>query len=315
MEVLLANPRGFCAGVVRAVEIVEQVLELYGPPVYVLHQIVHNQEVVRGLEEEGVVFTEDLDAVPPGSVTIFSAHGVGQTVLEAARARGLNTIDATCPLVTKVHLQARKYSREGREVILIGHRNHVEVRGTLGQLEGPGHVVATPEEVADLQIADPERVAYVTQTTLSLDDTREVLAALEQRFPGIQGPDLSGICYATQNRQNAVRELAGEAGLLLVVGARNSSNCTRLREVGERHGMESHLVETPEDIRPVWLRDAARVGVTSGASTPEVLVSRVLERLRQLGADHVRELEGERETTTFRVPIAEIRDARSPIRK
>ncbi|MFA9461103.1 4-hydroxy-3-methylbut-2-enyl diphosphate reductase [Thiohalorhabdus methylotrophus] len=315
MEVLLANPRGFCAGVVRAVEIVEQALELYGPPVYVLHQIVHNPKVVRDLEQRGVVFMEDLDTIPTGALTIFSAHGVGRRVARAARERGLDTVDATCPLVSKVHLQARKYSREGRELILIGHRRHVEVQGTLGQLEGPARVVATPEEVDALEVAAPDRLAYVTQTTLSLDDTREVVAALKRRFPTIRGPDLSGICYATQNRQNAVRQLAGEVDLLLVVGARNSSNCTRLREVGERHGLAAHLVESPAEVRPPWLRGAERIGVTSGASTPEVLVDRVLHRLRGLGAARVRELAGEPETTSFRIPIAEIREAHSPARK
>ncbi len=309
MEIVLAKPRGFCAGVVRAVEIVEQALELYGPPIYVLHQIVHNQEVIRDLEDRGVVFTEDLEAIPRGALTIFSAHGVGQEVVSRAEALGLQAIDATCPLVTKVHLQAQKHSQQGREVIIIGHRDHVEVRGTLGRLPGPARVVGTEEEARSLDVADPARLGYVTQTTLSVDDTRDVVATLKHRFPAIRGPELSGICYATQNRQNAVHEIAREADLLLVVGSRSSSNCARLREVGERHGLAAHLVEDASDIQPAWLRGCRRVGVTSGASTPEVLVHRALDRLRDMGADSVREMEGETETTTFRVPLTEIRSA------
>jgi 4-hydroxy-3-methylbut-2-enyl diphosphate reductase len=315
MEVVLAKPRGFCAGVVRAVEIVEQALDLYGPPIYVLHQIVHNQEVIRDLEARGVIFTEDLESIPAGSLTIFSAHGVSQDVVETAEELGLKAINATCPLVTKVHFQAQKHSRQGREIIIIGHRDHVEVRGTLGQLEGPAQVVATAEEAENLEVADPERLAYVTQTTLSLDDTREVVTTLKRRFPAIQGPELSGICYATQNRQNAVGDLAGEADLLLVVGSRSSSNCARLREVGERHGLPAYLVEDADDIQESWLQGSGRIGLTSGASTPEVLVNRVLDRLRNLGADSVREMEGETETTTFRVPLAEIQSAQPHTRE
>lgn len=309
MDIVIAKPRGFCAGVVRAVEIVEQALDLYGPPIYVLHQIVHNQEVIRDLEARGVVFTEDLSAIPKGNLTIFSAHGVGRDVEQEAHDLGLQPIDATCPLVTKVHHQAQKHSRQGREVIIIGHREHVEVRGTLGRLEGPAQVIATEAEARNLAVTDPDRLAYVTQTTLSLDDTRDVVATLKERFPNIEGPELSGICYATQNRQNAVHELARDSDLLLVVGSRNSSNCARLREVGERYGLPAYLVEDAGDIRAGWLQGHQRVAVTSGASTPEVLVNRVLDRLRALGADSVEEMPGETETTTFRIPLAEIQSA------
>ncbi len=304
MEVILSNPRGFCAGVVRAIEIVERALTIYGAPVYVLHEIVHNRHVVDELRSKGAVFIEDLDHVPSGAVTIFSAHGVAKATVERAVSRGLRIIDATCPLVTKVHLQAQKYQRDGLEVVIIGHAGHVEVEGTRGQLHGPVHVLGTVAEVEALHVQDPERVAYVTQTTLSLDDTRDVLDALKRRFPRIRGPGLDDICYATQNRQNAVREMAKSVKLLLVVGARNSSNSNRLREVGEQAGVTSHLIESASDLNPQWVRPGLRVGVTAGASAPELLVQQVVERLKTLGCDEVVELDGEREGTVFALPEA-----------
>lgn len=302
MKVTLAQPRGFCAGVDRAIEIVERALELYGTPVYVLHEIVHNRFVVDDLSARGVVFVDELSEVPRGAVTIYSAHGVSDSVVATGRERGLRVIDATCPLVTKVHLQAQAYEREGREVILIGHPGHPEVEGTRGRIRGRVHVLSTVEEVRALQVGDPQRLSYVTQTTLSVDDTREVIDALVARFPSIRGPALKDICYATQNRQNAVREMSEEIDLLLVVGSQNSSNSNRLRELGERKGVQSHLIDGARDIDPAWFQAGLRVGVTAGASAPESLVQQVLARLRELGVDEVHEMEGERETTTFRLP-------------
>lgn len=302
MEVVLAQPRGFCAGVVRAIDIVELALDIYGPPVYVFHEIVHNPYVVEDLQTRGAVFVEDLSFVPPGSVTIFSAHGVSTAIVKQARQMQLQIIDATCPLVTKVHLQAQRYSRRGHEIIIIGHLGHEEVEGTMGSVEGRVQVVSTISDVAALTVEDPECLAYVTQTTLSIDDTREVIDALKQRFPHIQGPELDDICYATQNRQNAVRQLASDVDLLLVVGARNSSNSVRLREVGKQHGLPSYLIQDESEIDRAWLQGIGRVGVTAGASAPEVLVQGVLERLRSFGVNVTRELDGARETTTFRLP-------------
>ncbi|EAR22400.1 4-hydroxy-3-methylbut-2-enyl diphosphate reductase [Nitrococcus mobilis] len=302
MDVILAQPRGFCAGVVRAVEIVESALALHGAPVYVLHEIVHNQHVVRDLSERGAIFVESVEEVPAQSVIIFSAHGVANAVAQRARGRGLRVIDATCPLVTKVHRQAQRYRDAGRELIIIGHGGHPEVQGTRGRVDGPVHVIATLEDVDALQVQDPQALAYVTQTTLSLDDTHEVVTALKARFPKIQGPGLNDICYATQNRQNAVRELTAQVDVLLVVGARNSSNSNRLREVGEQMGVRSYLVQTEDDLEPEWFSACTRVGITAGASAPEVLVQRVLERLRALGADAVAELDGVKEATRFRLP-------------
>ena len=302
MEVTLAQPRGFCAGVDRAIEIVERALALYGAPVYVLHEIVHNRYVVDDLSARGVVFVDDLEEIPPGAVTIYSAHGVSDAVVTRGAERGLRVIDATCPLVTKVHLQAQAYERGGREVILIGHPGHPEVEGTRGRIRGPVHVLSTVEEVEALAVRDPEHLAYVTQTTLSVDDTRDVIAALLRRFPSIQGPALKDICYATQNRQNAVRTMSEAIDLLLVVGSKNSSNSNRLRELGERKGVPSYLIDGAHDIDPAWFHPGVRIGVTAGASAPESLVQQVLERLRALGVSSVREMEGERETTTFRLP-------------
>ena len=301
MQVILAQPRGFCAGVVRAIEIVERGLQIYGTPVYVLHEIVHNRHVVENLKNQGALFIETLDEVQPGAVTIFSAHGVSTAVVELAKERNLKVIDATCPLVTKVHLQAQQYGRQGYEIIIIGHRGHPEVEGTRGRVEGLVHVVSSVAEVVTLDVKDPDKLAYVTQTTLSIDDTREVIDALKRRFT-IHGPELSDICYATQSRQNAVRQLAKDIDLLLVVGARNSSNSNRLREVGERSGLQSRLIEDADDLDRAWFSKQTRVGITAGTSAPETKVQEVLERLRAYGASEVCEMEGERETVHFHLP-------------
>ncbi|MEO5573792.1 MAG: 4-hydroxy-3-methylbut-2-enyl diphosphate reductase [Gammaproteobacteria bacterium] len=304
MEAVLAQPRGFCAGVVRAIEIVELALEIYGEPVYVFHEIVHNKHVVEDLQTRGAVFVESLDAVPAGAVTIFSAHGVSNAVVNQAERLDLQIIDATCPLVTKVHLQAQRYSRRGHAIIIIGHLGHEEVEGTMGSVDGHVYVVSTVADVAALEVANPGLLAYVTQTTLSIDDTREVIAALKQRFPLIQGPELDDICYATQNRQNAVRQLAEEVNLLLVVGAHNSSNSIRLREVGKQYGLPSYLIQDETEIDPSWFTGVEKVGVTAGASAPEILVQGVLNRLRDFGVTATRQLDGARETTTFRLPVS-----------
>lgn len=303
MEIMLAQPRGFCAGVVRAIEIVERALDVYGPPVYVLHEIVHNQHVVEDLRSRGTIFVKMLAQVPKGAVTIFSAHGVAAAMVDEAAARGLQVIDATCPLVTKVHLQAQRYSAQGLEVIIIGHPGHPEIEGTRGRImAGRVHVVSDAEEARRIQVADPERLAYVTQTTLSIDDTRDVIEALRERFPLIRGPELDGICYATQNRQNAVRRMAAEVDLLLVVGARNSSNSNRLREVGERPGASAYLVQDAAELDPSWFKPGMRVGITAGASTPEVLVQGVLDALHRYGIARVVEMSAEPENITFRLP-------------
>ena len=303
MDVRLANPRGFCAGVDRAIEVVEKALEVHGAPVYVLHEIVHNRYVVEDLASRGVVFVDDLDEVPAGSVTIFSAHGVSDEVVRSAERRDLRVIDATCPLVTKVHLQAQSYHLKGNHVILIGHPGHPEVEGTRGRIDGTVTVLSTVEEVDALEVADPTRLAYVTQTTLSIDDTREVIDALVRRFPAIKGPNLRDICYATQNRQNAVRRLAEEGiDVLIVIGSKNSSNSNRLAELGARKGVASHLIDDASEIRPEWLAPHARVGVTAGASAPESLVREVVQRLKELGAGSVEEMPGEVEAVEFQLP-------------
>jgi 4-hydroxy-3-methylbut-2-enyl diphosphate reductase len=303
LEVLLASPRGFCAGVDRAIEIVERALDLYGAPVYVLHEIVHNRHVLDALSARGVRFVDSLEEVPAGSVTIFSAHGVSDDVVAAGKRRGLRVIDATCPLVTKVHMQAQRYEREGREIVLIGHPGHPEVEGTRGRLQARVHVLSTVEQVETLEVGDPERLAYVTQTTLSVDDTSDVIAALQRRFPSIRGPALADICYATQNRQNAVKGLTDEIDVLIVVGSANSSNSNRLRELGERKGVPSHLVDSERDLDPAWFRPGTTVGLTAGASAPESLVQLVLARLRQLGATRVREVPGQPESVEFSLPV------------
>jgi len=303
MEVRLANPRGFCAGVDRAITIVERALEIHGAPVFVLHEIVHNTHVVSDLSRRGVKFVDSLEEVPSGSVTIFSAHGVSDEVVNTAKLRGLRVIDATCPLVTKVHVQAQQYRRKGNHVILIGHPGHPEVEGTRGRIEGPVTVLSTVEEVEALVVENPEALAYVTQTTLSIDDTREVIDALVRRFPAIKGPELKDICYATQNRQNAVKQLAEERiDVLLVIGSKNSSNSNRLAELGTRKGVQSHLIDDAREIQPAWLVGARRIGVTAGASAPEGLVQEVIERLRTLGVDSVQEMPGEDEGVEFKLP-------------
>lgn len=314
MEILLANPRGFCAGVDRAIEIVDRVLELYGAPVYVRHEVVHNRFVVEGLRARGAIFIDDLRQVPLGATLIFSAHGVSQQVRAEAESRQLRLFDATCPLVTKVHLEVARYCREGFEVILIGHRGHPEVEGTLGQGGETGrlYLVERADDVSQLQVQDPERLAYVTQTTLSLDDTATILAALRARFPLIQGPRKSDICYATQNRQDAIKELARRCDLILVVGSPNSSNSNRLREIAARQGTPAYLIDGPEDIQSDWLNGVGRIGITAGASAPEVLVKRVITRLMSLGADRVEEQTGVREQVVFALPKELVRLGRTP---
>ncbi len=308
-QVLLAQPRGFCAGVVRAIEIVERALELHGAPVYVYHEIVHNGHVVDRLRERGAVFVDTLDQVPARAVTVFSAHGVSLAVERQARARGLDVIDATCPLVSKVHLQAQRYARAGHTLIVIGHPGHEEVEGTMGRIDTPVFLVSDLADVRRLTLAPDTPLAYVTQTTLSLDDTRDIIAGLRQRFPAIVGPDTDDICYATQNRQTAVRELASQVELVLVVGARNSSNSMRLREVAAQQGVPAYLVQDESGIDPAWLAGVQRIGVSAGASTPEVLVQRVAQRLRALGASDVRQAPGLEEGIVFRLPVALLRRA------
>lgn len=303
MRAHLANPRGFCAGVDRAIEIVEKALELYGAPVYVLHEIVHNRHVLEDLRSRGVHFVDKLDAIPSGAVTIFSAHGVSDEVERIGRQRALRVIDATCPLVTKVHNQARVYGDSDHELILIGHEGHPEVEGTQGRFPGKVHIVSTPEGVSELAVANPGRLAYVTQTTLSVDDTRDVIKALNERFPLIQGPDIADICYATQNRQDAVREIADTVDVLIVVGSSNSSNSNRLQELGKRAGVPSYLVDDPDQIDPTWLDEAKNIGVTAGASAPEVLVQLILDRLRELGVNSTQELPGKDESLVFKLPV------------
>ncbi|MEF8793614.1 4-hydroxy-3-methylbut-2-enyl diphosphate reductase [Thiohalorhabdus sp.] len=304
MEILLANPRGFCAGVDRAIEIVERSLESFGAPIYVRHEVVHNRQVVEELRDKGAVFVEEVDEIPEGATAIFSAHGVSQAVREKAKNRGLQVFDATCPLVTKVHIEVVRHHKEGREVVLIGHANHPEVEGTMGQVDGGIHLLATAEEVWNLEVADPERLAYVTQTTLSVDDTAEVVRALKERFPAIAGPKGDDICYATQNRQDAVKDLADQADVVLVVGAPNSSNSNRLVEVARRLGVEGHLVQGADDLDPAWLEGCSKIGVTAGASAPEMLVQGVIERLKAEGAGPVRDLDGPEEGVNFGIPVA-----------
>jgi len=302
MKIILAQPRGFCAGVVRAIDIVERALEKYGAPVYVRHEIVHNRHVVESLKAKGARFVEELDEVPSGAVTIFSAHGVSRKVENEAQLRSLPTIDATCPLVTKVHNQGRRYVAQGRILVFIGHAGHPEVEGTLGQIDGELHLVQNEEDVDKLRIAPDAPIAYVTQTTLSVDDTRGVIAALHRRFADVQGPDIRDICYATQNRQTAVRELSRIADVIIVVGARNSSNSNRLREIGEEAGLPSYLVADGSEIDPEWVRDASVVGVTAGASAPEILVEDVVQTLMGIAPSELSVLDGPRETVSFRLP-------------
>jgi 4-hydroxy-3-methylbut-2-enyl diphosphate reductase len=306
-QILLANPRGFCAGVDRAIEIVEQALEQLGAPIYVRHEVVHNRFVVERLRQRGAIFVDELDAVPDGNTVIFSAHGVSQSVRQEAEKRALRVFDATCPLVTKVHLEVARRCRDGYEVILIGHRGHPEVEGTMGQCIGSQdnshiHLVVTKEDVEKLEIDSPKNIAYVTQTTLSIDDTDEVIETLRHRFPNITGPKKKDICYATQNRQDAVKDLAGQCDLVLVVGSPNSSNSNRLREISIKLGTTAYLIDGAEDIKPEWLLGAEKVGVTAGASAPEVLVKNVIDHLKEKGADYVTENSGKREEVVFSLP-------------
>ena len=302
MEVLLANPRGFCAGVERAIDIVERALALYGPPIYVRHEVVHNRFVVDDLRAKGAVFVEEIDDVPEGATVIFSAHGVAKSVREEARARGLRVFDATCPLVTKVHIEVQRQCAAGRDIVMIGHRGHPEVVGTMGQAAEGMHLVETPGDVALLEPRNPEMLAYVTQTTLSVDDAAAVVAALKARFPAIQGPKKDDICYATQNRQDAVRFMAPRCDVVLVVGSPNSSNSNRLREVAAHRDVPAYLVDSADDIDPAWISGKGRVGVTAGASAPEVLVHQVIDRLTALGASQVSQLSGASENVTFPLP-------------
>lgn len=302
LEILLAQPRGFCAGVVRAIEIVERAIERHGAPVYVRHEIVHNKHVVDGLKAKGAVFVEELSEVPPRAVCVFSAHGVARSVEEEAEARNLPVLDATCPLVTKVHNQGKRYMAMGRAVVLIGHAGHPEVDGTMGQVPGRVHLVQSVGDVSALDLRPDEPVAYITQTTLSVDDTRDIIAALEQRFSDIEGPDTRDICYATQNRQSAVRDLSKLVDVILVVGATNSSNSNRLREIGTEVGIASYLIADGSELNPDWLKGARTVGITAGASAPEVLVDDVIETLRRIGPVAVSVLPGREETIEFKLP-------------
>ena len=308
LRVVLAQPRGFCAGVERAIEIVERALKKYGPPIYVRHEIVHNRHVVEDLRTRGAVFVDELDEVPPGARTVFSAHGVAKSVEEAAVARGLPVIDATCPLVAKVHNEGRRYARQGREIVLIGHAGHAEVAGTIGQVPAKVYLVQTADDVAELVVADPDKLAYITQTTLSVDDTRGIIAALKDRFPTIVGPDVRDIYYATQNRQQAVRDLAHAVDVILVVGSRNSSNSNRLREIGEELGKPSFLIDDADALRAEWFADVASVGVTAGASAPETLVLGVIEGLKRFGEIEITIQDGVEEDVRFRFP-PELADA------
>lgn len=301
-EILLAQPRGFCAGVDRAIEIVERALLQFGAPVYVRHEIVHNAYVVEDLRSKGAIFIEELDDVPAGNIVIFSAHGVSRAVRDAATARGLTVFDATCPLVTKVHMEVAKMRREGREIVMIGHQGHPEVEGTMGQAEGGMHLVETVTDVDALTVQRPDMLAYVSQTTLSVDDTAEIIAALRSRFPLIVEPKKGDICYATTNRQEAVKFMAPQVDVVIVVGSPNSSNSNRLREVAEKKGTVAHMVDNASQIDPDWLAGKRRIGVTAGASAPEVLVQAVIDRLTMLGAKNVRYLDGVKEHVTFPMP-------------
>ncbi len=302
MDVLLANPRGFCAGVERAIDIVERALEQYGAPIYVRHEIVHNKTVVDDLRKKGAVFVEELDEIPAGATVIFSAHGVSKAVRSDAEARGLKVFDATCPLVTKVHVEVSKMLRDGYEIVMIGHRGHPEAEGTMGQANSGMHLVETVEDVAAVQARDASKLAYVTQTTLSVDDAQSIVAALKARFPLIHGPKKDDICYATQNRQDAVKFMTPRCDVVIVVGSPNSSNSNRLREVAENMGAEAYMVDTAADLRAEWVAGKRRVGVTAGASAPEVLVEELVARLKALGAGSVQPLEGITERVVFSLP-------------
>ena len=302
MQIFLANPRGFCAGVDRAIEIVERALALHGAPIYVRHEVVHNKFVVEGLKAKGAIFIEDLNDVPPGSILVFSAHGVPQAVRHEAEARNLTVFDATCPLVTKVHIEVSRMRQQGKEIVMIGHKGHPEVEGTMGQSSGGMYLVETPRDVAQLQVRDEQNLAYVTQTTLSVDDASAIIAALKTRFPFITGPKKDDICYATQNRQDAVKVLAQQCDLVIVVGSPNSSNSNRLREVAQNLGVPAYLVDNAAELKGEWLQGKLHVGVSAGASAPEVLVREVVARLTDLGASEVKEIEGIDENVVFPLP-------------
>jgi 4-hydroxy-3-methylbut-2-en-1-yl diphosphate reductase len=302
MKVLLAQPRGFCAGVVRAVDIVERALKKFGPPVYVRHEIVHNKRVVEGLKAKGAVFVDEIADIPPGAITVFSAHGVSRAVVRDAEGRDLEVLDATCPLVSKVHAQGQRYAKSGYEVVLIGHAGHIEVEGTLGQIDGTVHLVGTVEEARRLRVAAGTKLAYVTQTTLSVDDTRDIIAELKARFPDIQGPDVKDICYATQNRQQAVRELARRSNVILVLGAKNSSNSNRLKEIGDGMEVPSYLIDDATMLDPAWVDGKQVVGITAGASAPEALVEELIARLRTIAEVEVELLDGVSENIVFKLP-------------
>jgi 4-hydroxy-3-methylbut-2-enyl diphosphate reductase len=309
LNIFLANPRGFCAGVDRAISIVERALELFEPPIYVRHEVVHNRYVVDNLKQRGALFIDELEQVPDNSIVIFSAHGVSQAVRKEAKDRGLKVFDATCPLVTKVHLQVTRASRKAIECILIGHEGHPEVEGTMGQYDNPNggvYLIESPEDVAKLEVKNPDNLCFVTQTTLSVDDTMDIIAALQQKFPSIEGPRKDDICYATQNRQDAVRSMAKDVDLLIVVGSQNSSNSNRLRELAEKTGTQAYLVDTAADVELEWFTNVKRVAVTAGASAPEILVQRVIEAIAAIAPSVVTEIEGRKEDTVFAVP-AELR--------
>lgn len=306
LNILLANPRGFCAGVDRAISIVERALELFSPPIYVRHEVVHNRYVVEDLKQRGAIFVDELDQVPDNSIVIFSAHGVSQAVRNEAKRRGLKVFDATCPLVTKVHLQVTRASRKGIECILIGHAGHPEVEGTMGQYDNPEggvYLIESPADVDALQVKEPDNLCFVTQTTLSVDDTLDIIAALQKRFPSIEGPRKDDICYATQNRQDAVRKMAQDVDLLIVVGSKNSSNSNRLRELALKSGTQAYLVDNADDVEREWFDGVSKVAVTAGASAPEVLVQQVVEAVAKLAPSVVTEVEGRKEDTVFAVPV------------
>lgn len=302
MDIILANPRGFCAGVDRAIIIVEQALEKFGAPIYVRHEVVHNKFVVDELKAKGAIFIEDLNEVPAGNTVIFSAHGVSKAIRAEAEGRGLRVFDATCPLVTKVHIEVAKMRAAGREIVMIGHKDHPEVEGTMGQSEGGMYLVETPEDVSKLAVNDPEKLAYVTQTTLSIDDAAQIVEALQKRFPAIKGPKTDSICYATQNRQDAVKIMAKDCDLVIVVGSPNSSNSNRLREVAQNQGVESYMVDNASHLNPDWIVGKKRIGISAGASAPEVLVQEVIAKLKSLSDAEVTELQGVIENVVFQLP-------------
>ena len=302
LKIILAQPRGFCAGVERAIEIVEKALQIYGPPVYVRHEIVHNKRVVNNLSSKGAIFVKELDQIPEGAVTVFSAHGVAQRVEDTAKFRNLPVLDATCPLVAKVHKEGQRYSKDGFEVILIGHEGHPEVEGTMGRISGPVYLVSNTEDVKKLKVKNPNKLSYVSQTTLSVDDTRDIIKALQDRFPNIIGPDVKDICYATQNRQSAVRDLVKNVDLVLVVGARNSSNSNRLKDIGSESGVNTYLIETADDMLTEWFSNVESVGITSGASTPDELVKEVIDKISTFREIEIEKQKGKEENVVFKLP-------------